>query len=199
MGGEAGPPRQAAATVVPGRGPLRQQGPRHPPLVRARPAPNRPVRPPLHLGLYLFRRPPSHRRRLHPGDADGLHRGHVDLSGGFRRQLGSRCPRGARPRLGRVARGQRAPHSRQHHARATATLFAGVEPRRAGVAAPARPLHVAPSPRRLRRHRRCLLRRLERTHRQPRHPPLPRSVSLAAAGQFIGGTVSIPPARVSAP
>ena len=87
-------------------------------------------------------------------------------------------PRGSRPRPGRLASRRRARRAREHHAPAPAIALARAEPRRERLAVHARQLALEPGLQGLRRHRRPLLRRLERPRRSALAHPIHRKPGL---------------------
>jgi len=118
-----------------------------------------------------------------------FHRRHEPLPGRTLRQPRSGRSCCARARPDRLARRARPGRARQHHLGAAAALQPRAQPRRAGLALPARAIPLASPPGRRRGRRRRLLRRLDRPDPGARAHPVPHQLPLAAMPEFISRAV----------
>ena len=160
-GDPRGGPRQAARDLVPGRGAGRPAGHAHPGLGEARHPAAGAARHPLPVGLHLRRGLPGARRGGGPRPALRRHRRDERPPRRDRPHRRARRPCRARARRRRLARRARARRAGQHLPRPAPALQPGAEPGRERLAVPARQLARDQRLRRLRRHRRRLLRRME--------------------------------------
>src|SRR4051794_34052359 len=147
-GGRPAPRGRPRRAVVHGRGAGRPEGPPHPRLVPEGGAPARRAPAGVQPRLPVRRRVPGARRGGRAGPARGLDRGHGRLPRRAVARRAGRDARRARPGRGRLARERGAERAGEPDLDPPAPLQPRVEPGRAGVGVPARPLAQPPGARR---------------------------------------------------